>query len=169
LRDGLEFLEAAMIDIDINQHYRLVWHFVNRYRPGDEDLFQVGCIGLWKAAQRYDPSRGVRFSSYAGRWILNCILTELARRNEYRVAEEDIGELRLIDEDADPAAIVDSRLAAEWLQQRLELLTPEVRELVVLWAEGMKPREISVITGIPAKAVSERLTRALKKMRAATA
>lgn len=158
-----------MIDIDIKQHYKLVWHFVNRYRPGDEDLFQAGCIGLWKAAQRYDPSRGVRFSAYAGRWILNCILAELARRNEYRLVEGDIGELRLIDEDADPAAIVDSRLAAEWLQQQLELLTPEVRELVVLWAEGMKPREISVITGIPTKVVSDRLAKALKKMRAAAA
>lgn len=159
-----------MIDIDIKQHYRLVWHIVNRYRPGDEDLFQVGCIGLWKAAQRYDPSRGVKFSSYAGRWIENTVRTELARQRREQVIDEDIGDLEIRDEDAssDPEAVVERRAAAQWLREKLMLLTPEVRELVALWAEGMKPREISVMTGIPAKAVSDRIARALRKMREAT-
>lgn len=30
-----------------------------------EDLFQAGCVGLVKAAENFDPSRGVRFSTYA--------------------------------------------------------------------------------------------------------
>lgn len=30
-----------------------------------EDLFQVGCIGLIKAVDRFDPGRGVKFSTYA--------------------------------------------------------------------------------------------------------
>lgn len=30
-----------------------------------EDLFQAGCIGLIKAADAFDPNRGVRFSTYA--------------------------------------------------------------------------------------------------------
>ena len=32
-----------------------------------EDLFQAGCVGLVKAAEHFDPSRGVRFSTYAVR------------------------------------------------------------------------------------------------------
>ena len=30
-----------------------------------EDLFQAGCVGLVKAAEHFDPGRGVRFSTYA--------------------------------------------------------------------------------------------------------
>lgn len=30
-----------------------------------EDLFQAGCVGLILAAQRYDPDRGTKFSTYA--------------------------------------------------------------------------------------------------------
>lgn len=35
-----------------------------------DDLFQAGCIGLIKAAEHFDPSRGVRFSTYAVPGIL---------------------------------------------------------------------------------------------------
>ena len=30
-----------------------------------EDLFQAGCVGLVKAAEHFDPGRGVRFSTDA--------------------------------------------------------------------------------------------------------
>lgn len=33
------------------------------------DLFQLGCLGLIRACELYDPSRGYRFSTYAYRWI----------------------------------------------------------------------------------------------------
>ncbi len=34
-----------------------------------EDLFQEGCVGLIKAAERYDPAKGTKFSTYASWWI----------------------------------------------------------------------------------------------------
>ena len=35
-----------------------------------EDLFQVGCIGLMNAYSKFDPSYGVKFSTYAYSHIL---------------------------------------------------------------------------------------------------
>lgn len=46
----------------------LVWSVVKKYRNKgyeEEDLFQIGCIGLMKAVDRFDPSFGVQFSTYA--------------------------------------------------------------------------------------------------------
>lgn len=34
-------------------------------RPGDDDLLSAGYLGLCKAAQRFDPARGVPFGAFA--------------------------------------------------------------------------------------------------------
>jgi RNA polymerase sigma-B factor len=54
-------------------HLPLVEHIARRYRDRNEpleDLVQVGTIGLIKATDRFDPSRGVEFSTYAMPTIL---------------------------------------------------------------------------------------------------
>ncbi len=51
----------------VEGNLRLVLSVIQRFSSSDEspdDLFQVGCIGLLKAVQNFDPSLGVRFSTY---------------------------------------------------------------------------------------------------------
>ncbi|MCH1984282.1 RNA polymerase sporulation sigma factor SigF [Ruminococcus sp. OA3] len=55
-------------DTIINENMGLVWSIVKRFanRGVDmEDLFQIGCIGLLKAVDKFDLSYEVRFSTYA--------------------------------------------------------------------------------------------------------
>ncbi len=57
----------------IESNIPLVHHVVGRFFPSRtdrEDLFQIGCIGLIKAIDRFDASLGVRFSTYAVPLIL---------------------------------------------------------------------------------------------------
>lgn len=53
---------------DASEHIGLVRmcaaRFYGRGIPYD-DLFQQGCVGLMNAVKRFDPARGVRFSTYA--------------------------------------------------------------------------------------------------------
>jgi RNA polymerase sigma factor (sigma-70 family) len=44
-----------------------------------EDLIQEGALGLAMAAQRFDPARGVRFSTFASRYISGYILRSIAQ------------------------------------------------------------------------------------------
>lgn len=57
----------------IEMHVPMVRYFARRYAGGPEpmdDLVQAGCIGLVKAVDRFDPERGVEFSSFAAPTIL---------------------------------------------------------------------------------------------------
>ena len=56
----------------IGRHLPLVRSMVKRYRgeyAEEDDLFQVGCIGLLKALRGFDPGRGTSFATYAVRVI----------------------------------------------------------------------------------------------------
>lgn len=60
--------DAKAREYVVEQNIGLVWSvvrkFLNRGHEAD-DLFQVGCIGLIKAVEKFDSSFGVRFSTYA--------------------------------------------------------------------------------------------------------
>lgn len=52
----------------VQDNLGLVWSIVHRFSNRGyelEDLFQIGCIGLIKAIQRFDLSFDVKFSTYA--------------------------------------------------------------------------------------------------------
>jgi RNA polymerase sporulation-specific sigma factor len=73
----------------VERHWNLIWHIVHRftgrgYEP--DDLFQVGAIGLLKAIDRFDTSRGLKFSTYAVPLIMGEIRRHLRDDQPIRVA-----------------------------------------------------------------------------------
>jgi RNA polymerase sigma-B factor len=58
----------ATLDELVRRNQRLLHHILKRFsyaKEPYEDLLQVANVGLIKAAQRYDPGKGAKFSSYA--------------------------------------------------------------------------------------------------------
>ncbi len=86
--------QAAMV----KNNQRLVYKIAKRYywmcegmsKNSDnalkiEDLFQVGRMGLWTATQKFDPSRGFKFSTYATWWIRQAISREIYNGGQIRI------------------------------------------------------------------------------------
>ena len=61
----------------IEHNLRLVAHIVKKYyTAGDQDdLISIGTIGLIKAVDSFDPSKGIRLATYAARCIENAMLS----------------------------------------------------------------------------------------------
>lgn len=63
----------------VESNLRLVGHTIRKYYPKDlpigdrDDVWQIGCVGLCKAAMTYEPERGFTFATYA----VKCIRTEI--------------------------------------------------------------------------------------------
>lgn len=52
----------------VTEHFGLVHSIAGRFKDRGieyEELFSVGCVGLLKAANNFDESRGLKFSTYA--------------------------------------------------------------------------------------------------------
>ena len=73
----------------INGNLRLVLSVVQRFSGRNEsadDLFQIGCIGLIKAIDNFDPSLNVQFSTYGVPMIIGEIRRYLRDNNIVRVS-----------------------------------------------------------------------------------
>jgi RNA polymerase sigma factor (sigma-70 family) len=60
-----------------NDNRGLAWRFMVRYglaRHRDfDDLLQAALIGLWRACELFDPALGFKLSTYADRWMRQCV------------------------------------------------------------------------------------------------
>ena len=73
----------------VEGNLRLVLSVVQRFAQRGEnldDLFQVGCIGLIKAIDNFDPAQPVRFSTYGVPMIIGKIRRFLRDNNALRVS-----------------------------------------------------------------------------------
>ncbi len=109
----------------IERNLRLVSHIVKKYysKTNDtDDLVSIGTIGLIKAVDSFDYTKGTRFSTYASRCIENEILMH------FRALKKTGGDVLLgdaidIDKDGNPLTIEDTIADDTDLSEELEMKT----------------------------------------------
>ena len=126
-RGDLEASEKLIVE-----NSGLIWSIVKRYfgRGVDsDDLYQLGCLGILKAIQGYDPSYGTRFSTYAVPKI----------SGEIRRFLRDDGSVKVSRSLKERAAVIYNARAS--LEQRLGR-EPHLSELEQ--ETGLSPEEIAI-------------------------
>lgn len=86
-------------DLLFNENVNLVWHVVNNtmslHKTKDmdmDDYFQIGAMGLIKAIDTFDSSKGFQFSTYATK----CITNEIGKHfQDQRAARRKINSMTL--------------------------------------------------------------------------
>jgi len=77
--------DKAAKDRLVEANMRLVINVARTYHSTlipFEDLVQEGAIGLMTAAERFDPSKGYRFSTYATHWIRQAITRAIDNKSK---------------------------------------------------------------------------------------
>ena len=62
---GSNEVRNQLVQLNIGLVRKEVYHWINQCSEGYDDLLQVGCIGLIRAIERFDMSKGHAFSSFA--------------------------------------------------------------------------------------------------------
>ena len=78
-------LTKAEKDKLVTDNMKLAGYLAHQYSKSNaipyNDLYQEGCIGLIKAAQRFDPDKGFKFSTYAVWWVRQAILESITNKS----------------------------------------------------------------------------------------
>ncbi len=145
-----------------------------------DDLYSVGYLGLMDAAKKYDPSRGVKFSTFAVPRIRGAITDEIRRLNkasrgknppkmesiEGNRNENDKPIAELADRGLSPldkTILKDQRLE---LMKTIARLTEMERQVIYLYYyKGYNMRKIADMIGRTEGRVSQVHSQAIKRLR----
>jgi RNA polymerase sigma factor (sigma-70 family) len=128
----------------IRANLRLVIHVANRYRGRGVpflDLIQEGNIGLMRALEKFEPSRGLKFVTYAHWWVRQAISRAITeqyrtvrlpnhigeRKNKLRGAVE-----RLWGQYGRPPTSEELSVALGWTRKDVEELQAAVQPIIRL-------------------------------------
>lgn len=176
-------------DHELEQWRPLVWMVVNRVAAkmppsvAPDDLFSAGFLGLMAAKQKYDPSQGASFKTYAYHRIRGAVLDELRRmdplpRSQRESAKregrqpprflglpcDEDGQASIASEELGDSVEGDDTKAA--LRREMERL-PEKMRIVMesYYQKGLKMREIASLMGLTESRVSQIHSNAIARLR----
>jgi len=156
---------------------RLVVSIAKRHAGQTDNFFELlsdGNISLLRAVEKFDYSRGNKFSTYASWAIMKnfarSIPEEKHRRERYVTGHEELFDVAPDNRTDEAEWIASAEQATHKVHRLLETLDPREREIIRLRAgldnnEGMTLEKIGEKLGITKERVRQLNVRAMKKMR----
>lgn len=182
LKDG----DTKAKTILIERNLRLVAHIVKKYSypyKDVEDLISIGTVGLIKAIDSFDTSKGTRLATYAARCIENEILM-LIRNNKKIKNEMSLQDPIGIDKEGNEISLMDilstnedsvlekveSRIQVKKLYENIKICLTNREKIIIQMRYGLRDgepktqREIAKLLSISRSYVSRIEKKALKKL-----
>ncbi|MCI0349855.1 MAG: sigma-70 family RNA polymerase sigma factor, partial [Acidobacteriales bacterium] len=174
-----ELLEQANLIKDqlINCNMRLVVSIAKRHGAATENFFELlsdGNMSLIRAVEKFDFSRGNKFSTYASWAIMKnfarSIPEEKNRRERYMTGAEELFDVAPDNRTDEQECLASAEQASHKVNRLLEYLDPREREIIRMRAgldneEGMTLEKIGEKLGITKERVRQLNVRAMKKLR----
>lgn len=170
----------------VEENMKLVFFIVNNKidingAPYD-DIVQIGMLGLCKATLAFDENKGLNFSTFASRCIINEILMFYRKFNkevqnlslegaifdyddENEESEANKLESRLSDKTDFTENLVNKEEFTERMNIVLNFFSGKERTIVLFLLAGYKQREIGEYLGISRSYVSRIESRAIEKLK----
>ena len=128
VKEGDSRARDALIEGNLRLVLSVIQRFDKRGEPAD-DLFQVGCIGLIKAIENFDPTKQVKFSTYGVPMIAGEIRRYLRDNSAIRVSRSlrDVA-YRVLQCKETMTTRLGREPGIEEIAKELELKSEEVRE-----------------------------------------
>lgn len=136
--------------------YSVCLMFADERTPVD-DLVQDCLINLWQGFDKFEGRSEVRTWLY--RICLNTCISFDRKRKHYDLVPMKLENHNFLTDTGE-----DSR-QIQMLRNRIQLLKPFDRAIVLLWLENMSYEEIAAIVGITVKNLSVRLVRIREKLK----
>ena len=172
--------------IDVMQHIPLVKKIAGKFykkfhfRYEYEELFQVGCVGLMKAIDKFDESKGYKFITYAYPQVWGAIHNYIRDDSWYMARNRRVR----LKKSYPPKSLdvpVDENMRDTWkeilpcdepgygnveLRVLVDNLSPKQKEVIkMFYFRDMTPKEIAKTLGITCQAFYERRRWALRNLR----
>lgn len=138
--------------------------------PLDEDLFQIGMVGLMKTVDTFSPNKGVKFTAYATPIIRNEILMTLRKKRiipafsldeDYQLDNgETIPRGNMIASEERFEELSGSKFDLDVFFKELQ---EREKEVAILYARGVKQAEIAKRIGVSQSYISRILKGIQKK------
>lgn len=161
----------------IRDNINLVYYIISRYYPSwikDEDIVQIGMVGLCKAAHYWDESKGVKFNTYAGAVIFSEIRREFGERYKQRDLESKLLSLDTTITTDEKVTLEDTLANEDYVDcfntdiewsDFVSKLTNRERELILLKSKGLSVEEIAEVMSVLPGTVCANLRKIKNKWR----
>jgi RNA polymerase sigma factor (sigma-70 family) len=176
--EKLQHDAAKIKDMLVSCNMRLVVSIAKKHAAQADNFFELlsdGNVSLLRAVEKFDYSRGNKFSTYASWAIMKnfarSIPEEKHRRERYLTGHEELFETKPDTRSDEHEIVASAEQATHKVNRLLEYLDPRERQIIRMRAgldngtEGMTLEKIGEQLGITKERVRQLNVRAMKKLR----